>query len=49
MTDHRAEFDATVAFSNGGSLRAEGFRVGVPGPHVTEDEVAALFVPPSGC
>ncbi len=44
MTDHRAEFDATVAFSNGGSLRAEGFRVGVPGPHVTEDEVAALFV-----
>ncbi len=44
MTDHRAEFDATVTFSNGGSLRAEGFRVDVPGPQVTEDEVAALFV-----
>ena len=32
---HRAEFDATVTFSNGGSLRAERFRVDVPGPDAT--------------
>ena len=31
--DHRAQFDARVTFSNGGGLRAEGFRIDVPGPH----------------
>ena len=41
---YRAQFDATVTFSNGGALRAEGFRVDVPGPEVGEQEVAALFV-----
>jgi kynurenine formamidase len=33
-----------VAFSNGGRLRAEGFRVDVPHADVTDDDVAALFV-----
>ena len=33
-----------MTFLNGGSLSAEGFRVDVPGPDVSEDEVAALFV-----
>ena len=28
--EYRAEFDATVTFSNGGALHAEGFRVDVP-------------------
>jgi kynurenine formamidase len=42
--DHRAELDAEVTFSNGGRLVAEGFRVDVPGPGVTEDEAAALLV-----
>ncbi|MEO6503817.1 MAG: cyclase family protein [Jatrophihabitantaceae bacterium] len=41
---HRAEFDATVTFSNGGSLRAERFRVDVPGPDTTERQVAELFL-----
>lgn len=44
MTEYRAQFDASVTFSNGGGLRAEGFRVDVPGPDVDEDEVGALFV-----
>lgn len=48
MTTHeglqyRAEFDALVSFSNGGGLRAEGFRVDVPGPEVTAEHVAFLF------
>lgn len=41
---YRAVFDAEVVFANGGGLRTEGFRVDVPGPAVTEDQVAALFV-----
>jgi arylformamidase len=44
MTDHRAQFDATVTFLNGGGLTAQGFRVDVPGPDVSEREVADLFV-----
>lgn len=46
MSEHqyRAEFDARVAFSNGGSLQVEGFRVDVPTPDVTETDVATLFV-----
>jgi arylformamidase len=40
----RAEFDATVVFSNGGSLRAEGFRIDVPGRDTSEKEVAELFI-----
>jgi kynurenine formamidase len=41
---YRAEFDARVTFSNGGHLEVTGFRVDVPGPDVSQDEVAALFV-----
>ncbi|BCJ52629.1 hypothetical protein Asp14428_41040 [Actinoplanes sp. NBRC 14428] len=41
---YRAEFDAVVTFSNGGGLRAHGFRVDVPHPDVTEAEIAELFV-----
>ncbi|MDX6227491.1 MAG: hypothetical protein QOI76_881 [Frankiales bacterium] len=44
MTQYRAQFDARVTFSNGGGLNAEGFRVDVPGPEVTEGEVADLFL-----
>jgi arylformamidase len=40
----RAEFDATVDFSNGGSLQTEGFRIDVPGPNTSEQEVAELFI-----
>ena len=41
---YRAEFDATVLFSNGGSLRVERFRVDVPGPDTTEQQVGELFL-----
>ncbi|MFZ0190185.1 MAG: cyclase family protein [Streptosporangiaceae bacterium] len=43
-TEYRAQFDAVVTFSNGGGLRADGFRVDVPGPDVTEQAVASLFI-----
>ena len=43
-TEYRAQFDAVVAFANGGGLRTEGFRVDVPGPDVTEQQVGDLFV-----
>ena len=42
--EYRAQFDAVVTFSNGGGLRADGFRVDVPGPDVTEQDVASLFI-----
>jgi kynurenine formamidase len=42
--EYRAQFDATVTFSNGGGLTTEGFRIDVPGADVSDEEVAALFV-----
>jgi arylformamidase len=42
--EYRAVFGAQVTFSNGGGLIAEGFRVDVPRPDVTEQQVAALFL-----
>src|SRR5262245_56809053 len=42
--EYRAQFDATVTFSNGGRLTAEAFRVDIPDFDVREDQVAALFV-----
>jgi arylformamidase len=42
--EYRAQFDATVTFSNGGALRVEGFRVDVPDPDIGAEDVAALFV-----
>src|SRR5215208_6375550 len=44
MTDYRAEFDAEVTFLNGGGLQAQGFRLDIPGPDVSEPELAAAFV-----
>jgi kynurenine formamidase len=44
VSEYRAQFDAVVTFSNGGGLRADRFRVDVPGPDVGEQEVADLFV-----
>jgi arylformamidase len=40
----RAEFDASVVFSNGGGLHTKGFRIDVPGPDTSEQEVAELFI-----
>ena len=44
MTEYRAQFDATVTFSNGGGLTAREFRVDVPHDRVSAAEVGALFV-----
>ncbi len=44
MTQYRAEMDAEVTFSNGGRLRAEGFRVDLPGPECSQAEIAELLV-----
>jgi arylformamidase len=43
MTDYRAEFDAEVTFLNGGGLQAQGFRLDVPGPDVSEWELNASW------
>lgn len=43
-TEHRAVFDAEIAFSNGGGLSARRFRVDVPRADVSSDEIARLFV-----
>lgn len=43
-TQHRAEFDATVTFSNGGGLSAEGFRIDIANADATEQQVADLFI-----
>ncbi|MGZ3444188.1 MAG: cyclase family protein [Myxococcaceae bacterium] len=42
--DTRAIFDFVVSFSNGGSLRGEGFRLDLPRADATEPEIAALLV-----
>ena len=42
--EFRADVDATVSFSNGGRIVVEGFRLDLPGPTTTDDEVAALLV-----
>ncbi|RDV44872.1 hypothetical protein DOE76_11175 [Leifsonia sp. ku-ls] len=44
MTQYRAVFDAEVTFSNGGGLQAQGFRVDLPGPDVSDDDIGRLFL-----
>ncbi|MGY4858251.1 hypothetical protein [Cryobacterium sp. AP23] len=44
MTEYRAVFDAEITFSNSGGLQAQGFRVDVPGPAVSQEDIARLFV-----
>jgi len=43
-TEYRAQLDFVVTFTNGGNLRAEGFRVDVPGPRVTAEEAGRLVL-----
>lgn len=42
--EHRAQFDATVTFSNGGGLTARDFRVDVPHDQVDVGALAAVEV-----
>lgn len=44
MTDYRASFDADVTFLNGGGLQAQGFRLDVPDPTISEEALARQFV-----
>jgi len=44
MIDHRAVFDFRIAFTNGGELSGSGFRIDVPGPSATGDEVTQLLI-----
>jgi kynurenine formamidase len=44
VTEYRASFDAEVTFLNSGGLQVQGFRLDVPGPDITEDALADLFV-----
>jgi kynurenine formamidase len=44
VLQYRAEFDATVMFSAGGGLHAQGFRLDLPHHEPGEAEIAALFV-----
>jgi kynurenine formamidase len=47
MDDHgpwRAQFDAEVTFTNGGTLQAQDFRLDIPGPEIADDALAELFV-----
>lgn len=45
MTDEwRVRFDAEVSFANGGGLRAEDFRLDIPGEEISDEELAQLFV-----
>jgi arylformamidase len=41
---YRAELDFEITFSNGGSLRGEGFRIDIAGPGLTEPELGAALV-----
>jgi arylformamidase len=44
MTAHRASFDASVSFTNGGSLQVTGFKVDLPQAQVTEAEIGQIFL-----
>jgi arylformamidase len=44
VTDYRAHFDANVEFVNGGRLTAEGFRLDLPSPDLSDPQIAELFV-----
>jgi arylformamidase len=43
-TDHRAQFDFEIRFSNGGGLQGQGFRVDIAGEDVADDELADALV-----
>ncbi|MFI9103595.1 cyclase family protein [Streptomyces fildesensis] len=40
----RVQFDADVVFANGGALQTQGFRLDVPGPDISDQEVGELLV-----
>ncbi|HEX5159059.1 MAG TPA: cyclase family protein [Ktedonobacterales bacterium] len=43
-SQRRVQFDFEVTFSNGGSLRGEGFRLDIPGDDITDNELADYLI-----
>lgn len=43
-TEYRAHFDFDIRFANGGGMSATGFRLDLPSPEVTEDEISRLLI-----
>jgi arylformamidase len=44
MHEYRAHFDFDIRFANGGALAGTGFRLDLPSPDVSEDEIGRLLV-----
>ena len=44
MTDKRVSFDFDVAFSNGGGIQGQGFRLDIDGDDIDDDALAAYIV-----
>lgn len=44
MSEYRAVFDFRIAFTNGGGLTGQGFRLDVPSAAATADEIGLLLV-----
>lgn len=42
--DYRVKFDFTIHFTNGGSLTGEDFRLDLPGPVISEEQLAAFLI-----
>lgn len=41
---HRARFDFTISFANGGGITGDGFRLDLPTPDLGPDEIGSLLV-----
>jgi hypothetical protein len=44
VVEHRVVFDFAIAFSNGGGLQGQDFRLDIPTDDIGDDELAALIV-----
>ncbi len=42
--EHRAHFDFTISFANGGGMQGEGFRLDLPSPDLDEGAIGRLLV-----
>lgn len=44
MTEKRVSFDFDIAFSNGGGMQGQGFRLDIDGDDISDDELAAYII-----
>lgn len=44
MTEKRVSFDFDIAFSNGGGMQGQGFRLDIDGNDISDDELAAYII-----